>query len=497
LRLACSSGASSPSSPSSKRWLSALASRVRRPYAPLLLAIQRLSHGCHAFSHRPGSRQQHHQGPLCRIARSAPRTRHHRRRERRKRRPRRALHLPATLYSPLEEPPQHPYARRRHRQVVLRHLGLPDPSQLRRGSSHRLVRLTPCQSPSQALADPFRPADPLCFSVARKCLKYAKLHQLIDHDNFLVRLSALVCFGHALRPDFLALRSTGLRCRSHFLHSRRRWTSRRRRPARVLHRRQRGQLGRLLPLRDGGRGFPGACALASLPYSPELTLAIASPQDVIDTLLNQAVFIYLGAILPWDALSNAEWNRKALLSTLWHSDTQLITAIAFAVTPWRFVVLGILILLFRRLPFVVGLTKAIPVFATWRESAFSGCVIRFGRFVISVLTCGPCLRCFADGLALSVRNPRLRPPLAPLADAALFFAASVGVSAVYYIETALRVLPDDEAHARLRNTIGPVCVPFFCGLKLSIFSQTIGRLLRYLLERRGQSPATACTRPCR
>jgi hypothetical protein len=189
----------------------------------------------------------------------------------------------------------------------------------------------------------------------------------------------------------------------------------------VLHRRQRGQLGRLLPLRDGGRGFPGACALASLPYSPELTLAIASPQDVIDTLLNQAVFIYLGAILPWDALSNAEWNRKALLSTLWHSDTQLITAIAFAVTPWRFVVLGILILLFRRLPFVVGLTKAIPVFATWRESAFSGCVIRFGRFVISVLTCGPCLRCFADGLALSVRNPRLRPPLAPLADAATFF----------------------------------------------------------------------------
>ena len=72
-------------------------------------------------------------------------------------------------------------------------------------------------------------------------------------------------------------------------------------------------------------------------------------------------------------------------------------------TPWRFVVLGILILLFRRLPFVVGLTKAIPVFATWRESAFSGCAFSQPRgYRLTKLTF--CARlAFVAGSARSVR----------------------------------------------------------------------------------------------
>jgi NhaP-type Na+/H+ or K+/H+ antiporter len=77
------------------------------------------------------------------------------------------------------------------------------------------------------------------------------------------------------------------------------------------------------------------------------------------------VFIYIGAIMPWSAFGN------------------------FAgITPWRLVVLGICVMLLRRLPWVIALVclvfsqspfsltlekvHFIPALPTWREAGFAG-----------------------------------------------------------------------------------------------------------------------------
>ncbi|CDS08464.1 hypothetical protein LRAMOSA09826 [Lichtheimia ramosa] len=73
-------------------------------------------------------------------------------------------------------------------------------------------------------------------------------------------------------------------------------------------------------------------------------------QDVIDMMLNLAVFVYIGAIIPWSDFGNQE----------------------LGLTPWRLVVIAILILLFRRLPIVVALKPFMPAIKTYREAVFSG-----------------------------------------------------------------------------------------------------------------------------
>ncbi|BEI91478.1 uncharacterized protein CcaverHIS019_0402980 [Cutaneotrichosporon cavernicola] len=52
-------------------------------------------------------------------------------------------------------------------------------------------------------------------------------------------------------------------------------------------------------------------------------------QEVIDCLLNSGIFLFIGAIMPWDQFGNF-WS----------------------ITPWRLVVLGICVMLVRRLPWV-------------------------------------------------------------------------------------------------------------------------------------------------
>lgn len=148
-----------------------------------------------------------------------------------------------------------------------------------------------------------------------------------------------------------------------------------------------------------------------------------------------------------------------------------------AVTPWRFVVLGILILLFRRLPFVVGLTKAIPVFATWRESAFSGCTPSSIRFTceLALTRCECSLSPFSWFGPIGAHLLMACSFIVCSADDP-FYVIRSGVSAVYYIETALRVLPDDEAHARLRNTIGPVVYFVIFSSVLVSFPSAPGRM---------------------
>lgn len=75
-------------------------------------------------------------------------------------------------------------------------------------------------------------------------------------------------------------------------------------------------------------------------------------QDVIDQLLNsvgdllqlerclptQAIFLYIGAVIPWTHFSNF-----------------------YDITPWRLVVLGVTVMLLRRLPWVLALVGAADV----------------------------------------------------------------------------------------------------------------------------------------
>ncbi|KAI8335698.1 Sodium/hydrogen exchanger family-domain-containing protein [Chlamydoabsidia padenii] len=73
-------------------------------------------------------------------------------------------------------------------------------------------------------------------------------------------------------------------------------------------------------------------------------------QDVIDMMLNLAVFVYIGTIIPWSEFGNAE----------------------IGLSPWRLVVIAILVLLFRRLPIVIALKPVMPAMKTYREAIFSG-----------------------------------------------------------------------------------------------------------------------------
>jgi hypothetical protein len=71
----------------------------------------------------------------------------------------------------------------------------------------------------------------------------------------------------------------------------------------------------------------------------------------IDVLLNFGGFMYIGAIMPW-----SDFNSD-------------ITGI----TPGRLVVLGLMVLLFRRIPAIMLIYKAMPnTIRTWREALFMG-----------------------------------------------------------------------------------------------------------------------------
>jgi len=72
--------------------------------------------------------------------------------------------------------------------------------------------------------------------------------------------------------------------------------------------------------------------------------------SVIDLLLNCACIVYIGAWLPFD-----QYNRPDL-----------------GITPWRLVILFIIILLIRRIPPLLLLFKWVPEIVNWREALFSG-----------------------------------------------------------------------------------------------------------------------------
>ncbi|KAG8857330.1 hypothetical protein FRB96_005817 [Tulasnella sp. 330] len=73
--------------------------------------------------------------------------------------------------------------------------------------------------------------------------------------------------------------------------------------------------------------------------------------NVIDLLFNCACFIYIGAWIPFKDFDQV---------------------LHFSITPWRLIVISILILMFRRLPAMVALYKWIPDIMNLREAVFSG-----------------------------------------------------------------------------------------------------------------------------
>ncbi|KAF9120760.1 hypothetical protein BGW39_011114 [Mortierella sp. 14UC] len=79
-------------------------------------------------------------------------------------------------------------------------------------------------------------------------------------------------------------------------------------------------------------------------------IAEAHIQEIIDMLLNLACFVYIGASIPFSSFNDA----------------------ALGLSVWRLIVLGIVILLLRRLPFVVALKPLIPALTTYRDAAFAG-----------------------------------------------------------------------------------------------------------------------------
>ncbi|KNG52479.1 Na(+)/H(+) antiporter 2 [Stemphylium lycopersici] len=72
--------------------------------------------------------------------------------------------------------------------------------------------------------------------------------------------------------------------------------------------------------------------------------------NVIDLLINLAFFVYFGSIIPWE----------------------LFNAPSIGLSPWRLVVLGLLVLFFRRIPVMLMLKPVIPDLKTWREASFAG-----------------------------------------------------------------------------------------------------------------------------
>ena len=72
--------------------------------------------------------------------------------------------------------------------------------------------------------------------------------------------------------------------------------------------------------------------------------------SVLDLVLNCACFVYIGAWLPFGQFHVSE----------------------VGVTPWRLLVLMLVILALRRIPSLLLLYKFLPEVANWREALFCG-----------------------------------------------------------------------------------------------------------------------------
>ncbi|KAF9896826.1 hypothetical protein BX616_006683, partial [Lobosporangium transversale] len=79
-------------------------------------------------------------------------------------------------------------------------------------------------------------------------------------------------------------------------------------------------------------------------------IAEAHIQEIIDMLLNLACFIYIGASVPFSQFHD----------------------LMLELSVWRLIVLAMLFLSLRRMPFVVAMKRFVPALTTYREAAFAG-----------------------------------------------------------------------------------------------------------------------------
>jgi NhaP-type Na+/H+ or K+/H+ antiporter len=82
--------------------------------------------------------------------------------------------------------------------------------------------------------------------------------------------------------------------------------------------------------------------------------------NVIDLLINLAFFVYFGTIIPWKDFNNADYGT----------------------VPWKLVVVGVLVILFRRIPIMLLFKPIIKDLKTWREALFAG---HFGPIGVGAL----------------------------------------------------------------------------------------------------------------
>ncbi|KAJ9301688.1 hypothetical protein DTO217A2_7525 [Paecilomyces variotii] len=109
----------------------------------------------------------------------------------------------------------------------------------------------------------------------------------------------------------------------------------------------------------------------------------ASPPPValIDLVMNSSTFIYFGALIPWSAIGELP-----------------------TITAGRVIGLVILVLLFRRLPFVLAFKRWIPDIKTWKEALFCG---HFGPMGVGALFLAIEARAQLEG---DIAPPLPRPP---------------------------------------------------------------------------------------
>lgn len=150
---------------------------------------------------------------------------------------------------------------------------------------------------------------------ARRAIRYAEDHALIDRESFLVFYFVLALF------------CTGI--------------------------------GTVIGVDDFLVAFAAGAAFAWDGWFSKKTEE-SHVSNVIDLLLNMAFFVYFGAIIPW-----GDFNSPDL-----------------SITPWRLVVIAILVLLFRRIPGVFACYKICPDIRNWREALFCG---HFGPIGVGAL----------------------------------------------------------------------------------------------------------------
>ncbi|KAA1079311.1 Superoxide dismutase [Mn], mitochondrial [Puccinia graminis f. sp. tritici] len=98
---------------------------------------------------------------------------------------------------------------------------------------------------------------------------------------------------------------------------------------------------------------------------------------ILDVLINCTTFLYIGATIPFSS-----WNDPTL-----------------SLVPWKLVVLGISIMLLRRLPIVIMLQRVVPDLKTHREAIFSG---HFGPIGVGAI--------FVSSVAISkLPTPQIPP----------------------------------------------------------------------------------------